>query len=308
MPAASEYPIQSFLDYLRFEKRYSQHTLRAYQDDLIQFFDYLQQQYGSPALDQIASAFVRSWLASLKNEEDLVAKSINRKISSLKSFFKFQLRQGVLQKTPMYNIVAPKMGKRVPSFLKQQETDEFFRYFQFSPDWQGRTDQLILTLFYQTGMRLSELIGLQERHIDGGKSSIKVLGKGNKERVLPVGEALMQLLKEYTAAKRRELEQFDSRVLLVNAKGKKLYEKYVYNRVKLHLAKITTIDKKSPHVLRHTFATHLLNNGADLNSVKELLGHASLAATQVYTHNTIEKLKQVYQKAHPRSNKSEDSD
>jgi integrase/recombinase XerC len=301
MPNTSPYPIQSFLDYLKFEKRYSQHTISAYESDLVQFFGYLQHQYNGVELRDITASFIRSWLAALMNEEEMKAKSINRKISSLKSYFKFQLRMGTIEKMPTTTLVAPKLGKRLPVFAKQEETDNFFTYFQFPDTWQGHTDQLIMSVFYNTGMRLSELVNLKEKQVDTGNKAIKVLGKGNKERIIPVNASLLGMVNTYISNKRKEIEQPDTEFLLVNAKGKKLYPRYVYQRVNLYLKEMKTLDKRSPHVLRHTFATHMMNHGADLNAVKELLGHASLAATQVYTHNTIEKLKEVFKKAHPKA-------
>ncbi|MGG9971789.1 tyrosine-type recombinase/integrase [Ferruginibacter sp. SUN002] len=301
MSATYQKSIQSFLDYLKFEKRYSQHTITSYETDLIAFFDFIEVQFAITDLAAIAPTFVRSWLAQLK-EGGMTSKSINRKISSLKSFFKYQLKKGVLQTTPMTTIVSPKISKRLPQFVEEKDTGTLFTYVEFPDTWEGKTHRLILEIFYNTGMRLAELVNLKELQVDAGNSSIKVLGKGNKERVLPASGELMKALQVYIADKRTAFEKFDSEFVLVNSKGKKLYPRYVYTVVKKYLDQSgTTIDKKSPHVLRHTFATHLMNNGADLNAVKELLGHSSLAATQVYTHNTIEKLKDVYKKAHPKA-------
>jgi integrase/recombinase XerC len=295
-----EKSIQSFVDYLKFEKRYSQHTIRSYEDDLHQFFEFLGSQFGVIPLPEITSSLVRSWLASLK-EQKLTAKSINRKISSLKSFFKQQMRMGSLEQTPMSNIISPKVGKRLPAYVAQDDINTLFSYLEFPEDWEGQTDKLLLTIFYHTGMRLSELVNLRENQLDLQSRSIKVLGKGNKERIIPISPQLAKQLGEYSRNKRLLQGKFDKQFLLVNKRGKKLYNKYVYLAVKKYLTAITTIDKKSPHVLRHTFATHLTNSGADLNSVKELLGHSSLAATQVYTHNSIEKLRDIYKKAHPKA-------
>jgi len=292
--------LQHFVDYLKFQKRYSQHTIISYQTDLVAFFDFIETNFGNTSLPDIKSTFVRTWLASLK-DSGMEAKSINRKISALKSFFKYQLKEGVVEVSPMGTIISPKMNKRLPQFVEKADINTLFSYVEFPDSWQGKTDRLLLQLFYNTGIRQAELVSLKERQVDGFKSTIKVLGKGNKERVIPVSTELLSLLKEYTAEKRKVFEQYDAEVLLVNEKGKKLYPKYVYNAVKKYLSKITTISKKSPHVLRHTFATHLMNNGADLNAVKELLGHSSLAATQVYTHNSIEKLKDIHKKAHPKA-------
>jgi integrase/recombinase XerC len=295
------YPVGEFIDYLRFEKRYSAHTVRAYQDDLSQFFQFLSDQYGTLPVQEISTAFIRSWLAELKNEDALTAKSINRKISSLRSYFKYLLKTGLLEKTPMANISAPKINKRLPVYVEQADMQTLLEQVEFPDNWKGKTDKLLLQLFYHTGMRLSELVGLRESHLDAGNAALKVLGKGNKERIIPIHAGLLQQLKAYCSDKRKELAEFDSQYLLVNEKGRKLYTRYVYKVVNESLAKVTTIDRKSPHVLRHSFATHLMNNGADLNSLKELLGHASLAATQIYTHNTIEKLKDIHKKAHPKA-------
>jgi integrase/recombinase XerC len=292
-------PLQSFLDYLRFEKRYSQHTLIAYQNDLEQFFAYLHQQFQSPALSEITHGYIRSWLANLK-EEQITAKSINRKISTLKSFFKHQLRTGVVTVTPMSSVVSPKISKRLPEFVSEADIKTMFAYLPFPDNWRGVTDRLLLQLFYETGMRLSELVNLKESQLDFSKKVIKVLGKGNKERVVPVNALLIDAMKAYQQAKKREVETPDLIYFFVLENGKKLYPKYVYLAVNQYLSQVTTLNKKSPHILRHTFATHLTNKGADLNAVKELLGHSSLAATQIYTHNTIEKLKEAHKKAHPK--------
>lgn len=292
--------ISPFVDYLSFEKRYSAHTVRAYRDDLFAFAGYIRDEFGGMALKEITPAVVRSWLASLK-EAGLSSRSVNRKISSLRSFYKYQLRVGVVGQTPMTAIIAPKSARRLPVFVERGAMEELFGEVRFPDDWEGRTDRMLLALLYQTGIRLSELIHLKEGQVDAANRTIKVLGKGNKERVIPVSAELMAALREYKVQKRVLLEAPDMETLLVGLKGRKLYPRYVYRAVRAYLAQVTTIDKKSPHVLRHTFATHLMNAGAELNSVKELLGHASLAATQVYTHNTIEKLKDIYKNAHPKA-------
>jgi integrase/recombinase XerC len=293
-------PIQSFIDYLKFEKRYSRHTVVAYETDLRDFFDFLEITYGAVTLKEITLGFVRSWLAGLK-EKKVTSKSLNRKISTLRSFFKYQLKLGVLESTPMTNVVAPKIPKRLPVFLKESETQQLMQAVSgATEDWKTLNAKMLLTLFYSTGMRLSELIGLREQQLDLGRLQIKVLGKGNKERIIPVNAETRENIREYLQAKKKVFGETGD-LLLVTEKGKKLYPKYAWTLVNQWLGEASTLDKRSPHVLRHTFATHLMNNGADLNAVKELLGHSSLASTQVYTHNTIEKLKDVYKKAHPKA-------
>lgn len=291
--------IQPFLDYLKFEKRFSQHTIISYQTDLIAFFDYLQLTYNGVSLQQLSHIYIRSWLASLK-EKGMAAKSINRKISSLRSFFKYQMKMGLMEQTPMTKINAPKNERRLPKFVAKKDVATLFDHVEFSDDWKGKTARLIFLLFYNTGMRLSELINLKQGNIDFSNHSIKVLGKGNKERIIPMGNELANEIKTYINFK-KEIVNKNAEVLLINEKGKSLAPRSVYATVKQYLSLVTTIDKKSPHILRHSFATHLSNNGADLNAIKELLGHSSLAATQVYTHNTIEKLKSIYKQAHPKA-------
>lgn len=293
-------PLQSFLDYLKFEKRYSAHTIGSYQTDLEQFFTYLDQQYDPQPLDAIQPVFIRSWMADLK-ENSLSSKSINRKLSSLRSFFRYQLRQGHIKTMPTASLPVPRQAKRLPVFVKE---DEMLRLLQnmavSTEDWKSLNARVLITLFYATGMRLSELINLKTRQVDFSRKQIKVLGKGNKERIIPVPPAVLNLISQYEDEKKKQLVA-DEPYLLLTEKGRRLYPKYAYLLVRYYLAQASTLDQKSPHVLRHSFATHLVNQGADLNAVKELLGHASLAATQVYTHNTIDKLKDVYRKAHPKA-------
>lgn len=292
---------QSFLEYLKFEKRYSQHTVRSYQDDLTFFFDYLVITFGEIAVPDIKSTFVRSWLAKQK-EEGASSKTLNRRISTLRSFFKYQLRQQVITVSPMTTIVTPKQSKRLPVYVEQKDTEVLFQHVEFPDTWEGLMNKMILELLYCSGMRLSELIALKETQADVVKGNLKILGKGNKERIVPLSDEMKGSLRTYL---KQKIDKFEGQILtdhlLVSEKGKKLYPKYVQVVVKKYLSLITTIEKKSPHVLRHTFATHLMNNGAELNAVKELLGHSSLAATQIYTHNTIEKLKDIHKKAHPKA-------
>jgi len=300
MPVPIQQSVQSFLDYLKYEKRYSAHTLISYQTDLSDFFDYLEITFGNLSLQEINHGFIRSWLAGLK-DKGLTSKTVNRKISTLKSFFKYQLRTGSIDHTPMANIISPKISKRLPVFVKEEDTKKLVDALnQSTESWKSLNAKMLVTIFYATGMRLSELITLKEKQIDFSRSHIKVLGKGNKERIIPVSSEVLQIIHDYQQSKKKEFEKTDD-FLLVTEKGKKLYPKYAYLLVNGILGHSSTLDKKSPHVLRHTFATHLMNNGADLNAVKELLGHSSLAATQVYTHNTIEKLKDIHKKAHPKA-------
>jgi len=290
--------VNAFLAYLQFEKRYSLHTITAYSNDLVQFFDFIETQYDKVALDQITGSMVRTWLAGMK-ETEMTGKSLNRKISSLKSFFKYQIRQERLVKSPMETVISPKITKRLPAFVAEQDMEQLLAHLAFAEGWKGYTEKMVIQLFYATGMRLSELILCKESQLDLGKSVIKVLGKGNKERIIPISKNLSQELANYIQEK-PEAANGNPHVF-VTEKGKSLQPRAVYSFVKFYLSQVTTLQKKSPHVLRHSFATHLMNNGADLNAVKELLGHASLAATQVYTHNTIEKLKEVFAKAHPKA-------
>lgn len=295
----NQYPhLQSFLDYLRFQKRYSQHTIIAYKKDLEDFFLFLVNDFDSPHLNNISSAMIRTWLAHLK-EENKTAKSINRKISTLKSFFKFLLKETVVDATPMTTIISPKLNKRLPVYVEEKDLKTLFEHVEFPDDHSGTTERLIIELFYNTGFRVSELVNLKVSQIDFSNHYIKVLGKGNKERIIPVKRELLNHLNNYIKNKPDEIQNID--LVFTSEKGKKLYAKQVYNIVKKYLSLVTTVKKKSPHILRHSFATHLTNNGADLNAVKELLGHNSLAATQVYTHNSIEKLKEVFRKAHPKA-------
>ncbi|HEX8316702.1 MAG TPA: tyrosine-type recombinase/integrase [Flavisolibacter sp.] len=292
--------IQPFIDYLKFEKRYSQHTIISYQTDLTGFFDFVVIQFGETPLNQLTHTYIRSWLASLK-DEGLSAKTINRKISTLKSFFKFQVKVGVVRQTPMAKVTSPKSEKRLPNFVADKDIKTLFEHVEFPDNWKGQTERLLLIMFYQTGMRLSEAIQLREGGLNLSNSTVKVLGKGNKERVIPIQPELKKELQSYLVNKKIEFSGEASDTLLVSEKGKPLQPRAVYTSVKTYLSLVTTIQKRSPHVLRHTFATHLMNNGADLNAVKELLGHSSLAATQIYTHNTIEKLKNIHKKAHPKA-------
>ncbi|MEO5984573.1 MAG: tyrosine-type recombinase/integrase [Ferruginibacter sp.] len=291
--------IQSFLNYLKYQKRYSQHTILAYESDLTAFFDFVQVQFNESEVKAFVPAYIKTWLAGLK-EHKISTKTINRKISSLKTFFKFLLREQLLTADPMETIISPKVSKRLPQYVEKADINTLFTNIVFPDTWAGKTDKLILQLLYNTGMRQGELLGLKDNSIDAGNGTLKVTGKGNKERIIPLNNHLLNDIRAYVNQKNK-LPDADGIFLLVNQRGKKLYPKYVYLAVKKYLDLVTTISRKSPHVMRHTFATHLSNNGAQLNAIKELLGHSSLAATQIYTHNTIEKLKDIHRKAHPKS-------
>ncbi len=297
--SANQTSIQSFLDYLKFQKRYSRHTIVSYQNDLEDFFDFIVIKYGNLSLNEISATLIRTWLVNLKQNK-IASKSINRKISTLKSFFKYQLRRETLSVSPMATIASLKVSKRLPSFIEEKDIDTLFQHVQFPDTWEGETNRLLLQIFYQTGIRLSELINLKESQIDRSNNYIKVVGKGNKERIIPINNGLLNDILRYIKEKQNSTENSNIEYILIN-RGKKLQPKYVYNKVKEYLSYVTTNDRKSPHILRHSFATHLTNNGAGINAIKELLGHSSLAATQIYTHNSIEKLKEIHKKSHPKS-------
>ncbi len=290
--------LTDFLQYLRFEKRYAQHTLTAYQKDIEQFITYLSGEFELEQPEQVKHFHIRSWLASLKDDDQRVT-TINRKISSLSSFYKYLLRKELVTGNPVKLLHSLRQEERLPSYMKEEETAHLLEEVQFEEGFKGATDRLICELLYQTGMRRSELIQLKEKDIEWSLKQIRILGKGNKERLVPVSEELLSCLKHYIDEK-RNLETYDSEHVLVLRSGKPLYAGYVYKTVQKYLNITTTLSKKSPHVLRHTFATHLLNKGANIQAIKELLGHSSLAATQVYTHNNIEKLKEIHKQSHPR--------
>jgi integrase/recombinase XerC len=289
---------ERFIAFIQFEKRYSPHTVTAYRNDLDQFFTYLEKQYSVTEIRDVTHPMIRSWLVELM-EHKISSRSINRKLTTLKSFFRFLQKEGHLEQNPMRKVISPKTPKRLPVFVEKEKMDLLLDEVKFEEGFPGLRDRLVLEVLYATGMRLSELVGLNLTDLDFHHSTLKVLGKRNKERIIPFSSKFGLLLKTYL--EEREKIAGDSSVLVLTDTGKKIYPKFIYRVVEKYLSLVTTADKKSPHVLRHTFATHLLNNGADLNAVKELLGHASLAATQVYTHNTIEKLKKIYNQAHPRA-------
>jgi integrase/recombinase XerC len=291
--------IESFLKYLQFEKRLSRHTTLAYKNDLLQFNAFLNTNYPGELIEHTNHGIIRSWIINLV-EEDLQNRSVNRKIACLRSFYKFLIRQGVIDKNPMTKIRVLKSKKSLPEFINENDMINLLDKVEFTNDFKGCRDRLILELFYATGIRLSELINLKENRVNLQDATIKVLGKRNKERVIPFPSNIVSLIKEYTVERNKEVEN-NSDLLFVTNKGTPLYPMMVYRIVNRYIQQHTSSSKQSPHVMRHTFATHLLNKGAEINAVKDLLGHTSLAATQVYTHNSIDKLKKVFEQAHPKA-------
>ncbi|MBU0487865.1 MAG: tyrosine-type recombinase/integrase [Bacteroidetes bacterium] len=291
---------QLFLQYLQFEKRYSQNTFQAYRADISQCEAYLKKSFevSLDQFDSISQQMIRSWLADLM-DQGLSARSVNRKISTLKAYFRFLAKNGYHSNNPLAMVTAPKISRRLPAFVEEEKMDFLLDNVEFPADFEGMRDKLIIELFYHTGIRLSELVNLRTNDVDVYNSAIKVLGKRNKERIVPLQTAVVQHIRNYLTE--RSIYSPDHDYLFIVNNGKKVYQKFVYRVVNYYLSVITTVTKKSPHVIRHTFATHMLNHGADLNAVKELLGHSSLAATQVYTHNSIEKLTKVYRQSHPKA-------
>ena len=290
--------LTDFLHYLRFEKRYASHTLIAYQNDVEQFRDYMATEFTLTDLKEVSHFHIRGWLAGMKTDS-MSARTINRKISSLNALYKYLLRHGFVEKNPVRQLHAQRLPERLPVYLKEKETEVLFEELTFDEGFKGATDRLICELLYTTGMRRNELQELKEKDVEWSLNQLRILGKGNKERLVPVSPEFLSVLTEYIA-KKRELDEYDSQYLLNLATGKKLYAGYIYRVVTKYLGQATTLKKKSPHVLRHTFATHLLNNGANIQAIKDLLGHSSLAATQIYTHNNIDKLKEIHKQNHPR--------
>lgn len=287
-----------FIEYLEFEKRYSPHTVLAYKNDLLQFNSFLAETYQIDKLKQVDHQHIRSWIVALM-EAELSPRSINRKLSCLKSYYKYMLKSGAVTKDPTIKVVMPKTSTKLPVFVEEPNMERLLDEEGFGEGFPALRNKLIIEILYATGIRLAELIHLKEQDVDLQQCSFKVLGKGNKERLIPFDLSLAETIGHYIDQKHIKFPGQD--YLLLTDKGVKLYPKFVQRTVKKLLSLVTTVTKKSPHVLRHSFATHLSNNGADLNAIKELLGHASLAATQVYTHNTIEQLKKIYKQAHPKA-------
>lgn len=294
--------IDEFLDYIQKEKRFSAHTVVAYTNDLKQFKTHISDNLEISSINEVDHHDIRSWIISILEDEKLQPASVNRKISCLRSFYRYLIRNEILVKNPMSKITALKTKKKLPLFIEQSQMENLLDGMEFGDDFAGVRDKLIIELLYCTGMRRAELISLESTNVNISKQELKVLGKRNKERIIPLSAQTINLIETYTRFRDANFNQ-DAQTpqLLVGDSGKVMTDGFVYRKVNKYLRLVTTIGKKSPHVLRHTFATHMLNNGADLNAIKELLGHASLSATQVYTHNTIEKLTQIYKQAHPRA-------
>lgn len=290
---------KAFLDYLQYIKRYSQYTLKSYDTDLEQFIFFCENT-NETKVENADYKLVRFWIVSLM-ENGLSSRSVNRKITTLRTFYKYLLKEGIVDKNPLQKIVPPKNKKSLPSFIEEKSMHSLLDNVSFNDDFEGIRNKLLIEMFYCTGARRSELINLYLKNVNINTSTIKVVGKRNKERIIPFNIELKNLIEQYLV-KRSVLEVVeDSEYLFLTKKGSKLYPELVYRVVKLYLSLVTTSEKKSPHVLRHTFATHMLNKGAELNAIKELLGHSNLAATEVYTHNSFEKLKHIYKQAHPRA-------
>lgn len=291
-------PAEAFLRYLQYEKRYSKHTLYAYKNDLDQFIQYMNESVGDFDFIKVSPNQIRGWIIS-QMEKGINSRSVNRRISSLKSLYKYMIRQEMTEKNPVELVIKPKNARKLPVFVQEEHLNQLLDWGYFSFDFEGRRDQLIIAMLYGTGIRLSELKNLKISDLDRTGYTVKVLGKRNKERIVPYPHSVEVPIREYL--KFREEISSNTGFLFLTSHGNQVYDKVIYRVVNKYLSYVTTLSKKSPHVLRHSFATHLLNSGATLNAVKELLGHSNLSATQIYTHTTFEKLKEIYKQAHPRS-------
>jgi integrase/recombinase XerC len=290
-----------FLDYIAHEKRYSPNTAIAYQSDLEQFHSYIRQAYEITTGEEATHQVIRSWIVHLL-ESGISPRSVNRKITTLKSYYRFMVKEGIITENPMSRILSPRTSSRLPVFVEEGNMHTLLDEVDFGEGFEALRDRMIIEMLYNTGMRLSELIQLKDIDVDTRGSLLKVTGKRNKQRIIPFTASMGKRIEEYRQERSRQFNGTDlPPEFFITIKGKKLYPRLVYRVVKSYLARVTTITKRSPHVIRHTFATHMLNHGADLNAIKDILGHANLSATQVYTHNTIEKLKTAYKLAHPRA-------
>lgn len=292
--------IKQYIDFIKLERRYSPHTVEAYRNDLFQFQLFMQDLY-SIEIIEAQYVMIRAWIVHLSSN-GISKRSINRKVTALRSFYKYHLIRENIKINPAVKINPLKTDKKLPVYVEEENMELLFKEVDFPEDYQGVMDNTIIDLLYTTGIRVSELVNLQLNYIDWSAMQIKVLGKRNKERIIPITPKLVEQLKKYNTHRDSILVEDNSQsYYFLTKNGKKIYNKLVYRSINYYLGLVTTISKKSPHVLRHTFATHLLNKGADLNAIKEILGHASLSATQIYTHNSIEKLKNIYKQAHPKA-------
>ncbi|HEX8547531.1 MAG TPA: tyrosine-type recombinase/integrase [Cytophagaceae bacterium] len=293
--------MEAFFKYIQYQKRYSPHTLISYKTDLLQFHEFLTTTYSIDNAEEATYPIIRSWIMELA-EKELGSKTINRKIASVRAFYKFLQRENRIAENPTLRIIAPKIRKKLPQFVVENEMEVLLDRIPFTEDFAGLRDKLVLDILYSSGIRLAELINLKESDINNYSQTISVLGKGSKQRVIPINKNLLHSIDNYMRVKKSVTDPGNfNQYLIVTDKGDKAYPIFIYRLVKRYLNYVVSPDQKSPHILRHSFATHLLNNGADLNAIKTLLGHSSLAATQVYTHNSIEKLKSIFDQAHPKS-------
>ena len=295
--------IRDFLNYLSLEKAYSPHTVKSYEGDLLEFGAYLEHAESGLEVKDADADLVRGWAMALM-ASGKKATSVNRKLSSLRTFYKYLLRKGVIAVSPMQNVCGPKKAKPLPQFVREDDMERMLLSTGQGATWQEVRKHVILQLFYETGIRLSELIGLDDADVDFGRMAIRVTGKRNKQRIVPIGEGLTESLKRYMSVRDVEVRSLcpgHESPLFVTDKGQRVYPQWVYCLVRKNLSQVVTLKKRSPHVLRHTFATAMLNNDAELGAVKELMGHASVSTTQIYTHTTFEELKKAYSKAHPRA-------
>ncbi|SDR04081.1 tyrosine-type recombinase/integrase [Flagellimonas zhangzhouensis] len=294
--------VSAFISYLRLEKNYSEHTIKAYQKDIDAFSSFCETQYEASSITHIGYPLIRNWIVEL-SQSGVSNRTINRKISSLQAYYKFLLKIDEIKVSPLIKHKALKTEKKVEIPFSEKEMDALLGENPFNDDFEGLRDKLIIDLLYATGMRRAELVNLKLVDVDLANQTLKVLGKRNKERIIPILPATQQCIEQYMVVRSSLKKVQDNSYLILTKEGLKIYETLVYRTINKYFSLVSPKVKKSPHILRHTFATHLLNRGADLNSVKELLGHSSLASTQVYTHNSIAELKKVHQKAHPRSKK-----